>query len=152
MVDPFGRHVGGNHHHFQTIDLLEFKGFGVGGTGHARQLVVNSEIVLEGSAGQRLALRLDADAFFGFDRLMVALAPTTTGHGTAGVLVNDHDLIALDDVLNVLLEHHVGAHCGVDVVEQHQVLRGIQAVALGQQSHFRQDTLDPLHAGFGELD
>jgi hypothetical protein len=41
------RLVGRDHHGFKTVDLLELVGLGVGGTGHARQLAVHAEVVLE---------------------------------------------------------------------------------------------------------
>src|SRR3546814_4594481 len=46
-----------DHHHLQAVDLMEFERFGVGGAGHAGQLVVQAEVVLEGGRGQGLALR-----------------------------------------------------------------------------------------------
>src|SRR3546814_14661652 len=45
-----------DHHHLQAVDLMEFERFGVGGAGHAGQLVVQAEVVLEGGRGQGLAL------------------------------------------------------------------------------------------------
>ena len=152
MVNPLGRHVGRDYDHVQAVDLFEFKGFSISCTGHAGELVINTEVILEGGAGQGLALRFNADAFFGFDGLMVTFTPATTRHGTAGVFVNDDDLVTLHDVLHILLEHDVRTHRGVDVVEQHQITGGIQAVTLGQHAHFSQDAFDALHAGFGELD
>src|SRR3546814_20140118 len=64
-----------NHHHIHTVDLPEFRRFGVGGTGHAGQLVVETEVILEGGGRQCLAFLLDVDAFLRFDGLMYAFAP-----------------------------------------------------------------------------
>ncbi len=152
MVNPLGRHVGRDYDHVQAVDLFEFKGFGIGCTGHAGELVINTEVILESGTGQGLAFGLDANAFFGFDGLVVTLTPATTRHGTTGVFVNDDDLVTLHDVLHIFLEDDVRTHRGVNVVEQHQVAGGIQAVAFGQHTHFCQDAFDALHAGFGELD
>jgi hypothetical protein len=41
---------------FPAVDLLELVGFGVGRAGHAGQLAVHAEVVLEGDRGQRLVL------------------------------------------------------------------------------------------------
>lgn len=65
---------------FQTVDLVEFVGFGIGRTGHAGQLAVHAEVVLEGDRGQRLVLGLDGDAFLGFDGLVQTIRPAATGH------------------------------------------------------------------------
>ncbi|XMR57631.1 hypothetical protein ACLK2G_00520 [Escherichia coli] len=51
-----------------SIDSLEFKGFGIRSTGHARQLVVQTEVVLEGDGGQGLVLVLDLDPFLRLNR------------------------------------------------------------------------------------
>ena len=64
------RLVGRDDHGIQAIDLLEFKGFGIRSTGHARQLVVQTEVVLEGDGGQGLVLVLDLDPFLRLDRLV----------------------------------------------------------------------------------
>ena len=72
----------------QTVDLLEFERFGIGGAGHTGELGIETEIILEGSRGQSLALLLNIQPFFGFNRLMQALRETAAGHGAAGVLVN----------------------------------------------------------------
>ena len=64
------RLVGRDDHGIQAIDLLEFKGFGIRSTGHACQLVVQTEVVLEGDGGQGLVLVLDLDPFLRFDRLV----------------------------------------------------------------------------------
>jgi hypothetical protein len=54
-VGPVGR----DDHGFQAVDLLELVGLGVGRAGHAGQLAVQAEVVLEGDRGQRLVLALD---------------------------------------------------------------------------------------------
>ena len=43
------RTVGRHNHGIQLIDRAEFKGFGIGCTGHPGQLLVQTEIVLEGN-------------------------------------------------------------------------------------------------------
>jgi len=46
--------VGGDHQHVEAVDLVELLGLGVGGAGHAAQLGVEAEVVLEGDRRQRL--------------------------------------------------------------------------------------------------
>ncbi|MEI2787358.1 MAG: hypothetical protein V9E93_00590 [Steroidobacteraceae bacterium] len=57
------RTVRRDHDHFETVDLLELEGLGVGGAGHARQLAVHAEEVLERDRGNRLVLLAHVDAF-----------------------------------------------------------------------------------------
>ena len=59
-----------NHHGFEVVDFLEFVGFSIGSTGHAGELAVHTEIVLESDRSQCLVLVLDLDLFLGFDGLM----------------------------------------------------------------------------------
>jgi hypothetical protein len=56
-------HVGGDHHHFELVYLVEFRGFGFRRSGHAGQLLVHAEVVLEGDGGEGLVFALDLDAF-----------------------------------------------------------------------------------------
>ena len=58
-VDARHRHVGGNLQHVELVDVHELGGFGQRRAGHARQLVVEAEIILEGDRGQGHVLRLD---------------------------------------------------------------------------------------------
>src|SRR5882672_487264 len=62
--------VGRDHHHFQFVDLVELGGFGLRGAGHARQLLVHAEVVLESNGGQRLRLTLHFHFFLGFNGLV----------------------------------------------------------------------------------
>ena len=97
-------HIGRDNHHFQAIDLLEFKGLGVSGTGHTGKLVVETEIILEGGGGQCLALLLDIQSLFGFNGLMQTLGEATTGHGAAGVLIDKHRLVVLYYIFDIPLK------------------------------------------------
>ena len=108
-----------NGGHFQTVDLGEFHGFGVGRAGHARQLVIHAEIVLERDAGEGLVLGGDGDVFLGFESLMQAVAEPASGHEAARELVDDDDLIVLHDVVDVAAEYGVRLE-GL----QHMMLRG----------------------------
>ena len=100
--------VGGDGEHPQLVDVEELLGLGLGRAGHAGQLGVEAEVVLDGDGGQRLGLALDLDVLLGLDRLVQAFAPATAGHEAAGVLVDDDDLVVLHDVLHVALVEAVG--------------------------------------------
>ena len=85
--------VGGDHRHVQVVDLLELGRFGFRRAGHAGQLLVHAEVVLEGDGGQRLILALDLDAFLGFHGLVQPVRPAPARHQAAGELVDDHHFL-----------------------------------------------------------
>ena len=108
--------VGGDLHDIQVVDGAEFVLFGHSGTGHAGELVVEAEEVLEGDGSQGLGLVGDLQALLGFDGLMQTLVIATAEHETAGELVHDDHLVVLDHVVDVLLHDAAGADGLVDVV------------------------------------
>ena len=81
---------------------MEFTSLGFSGSGHSRQLVVHPEVILNGDGGIGLGLFLYRHAFLGFDRLVQSVAPPSTRHQATGVLIDDHNLAPLHDVLLVL--------------------------------------------------
>ena len=145
ILDAHHRLVGRNHHDFELVDLLELGGFGFRRTGHAGQLLVHAEIILEGDGGERLVLALDLDAFLGFDRLVQAVGPAAARHQAAGELVDDDDFAVFDHVLDVALVERVRLDRCLDVVVQVPVLR-IVDVADAQQ------LLDFVPAFLGDRD
>jgi hypothetical protein len=122
---------------------LNSAGFGVGRTGHAGQLVVHAEVVLEGDGGQGLVFVFDADVFLGLQGLVQAVAVAPARHEAAGELVHDDDLALFDDVVHVALEHGVGLEGLVDMVQQLDVGRVVDIFGL-------QQLLGSGHALFGE--
>ena len=126
-------HVGGNHQYLQAVNLAKFKGLGVGGAGHAGQLAIKAEIVLEGRGCQGLALTLDGYTLFCLNRLVQALGQAPPRHGPPGVLVDQHHLPVLHDVLDIAVEHDVRPQAGVHVVQQVEISGRVQALALRQQ-------------------
>ncbi len=151
-VLALGRLVGRDHDHFQAVDLLEFIGFGVGRAGHAGQLLVHPEVVLERDRRQRLVFLLDGDAFLGLDRLVQAVGPAAARHQAAGEFVDDDDLVVLHHVVLVAMEQAVRAQRGVQMVHQRDVLRRVQRFALADQAQLRHDLLGLLVARFGQVD
>ena len=102
----------------EVVDLVELLGLGHRGAGHAGQLVVEAEVVLEGDRGHRHALALDLDPFLGLDGLVQPLGPAAARHLAAGELVDDDDLAVLDDVVAVDPVQGVGAQCLLEVAGQ----------------------------------
>ena len=152
QVLPDHRLVGGDHHHLEAVDLLELVGLGVGRARHARQLLVLAEVVLEGDGGERLVLALHRHPLLGLDRLVQALGPAPPGHGAARELVDDHHLAVAHDVVHVALVERVRAQRRVEVVQELDVARVVEALALGQEPRLGQQLLDLLVAGLGEVD
>ena len=62
VVDADHRAVGGDGDDVEAVDLPELLLLGQGRAGHAGQLLVHAEVVLEGDGGQGLVLLLDLDA------------------------------------------------------------------------------------------
>ena len=79
------------------------------GAGHAGELLVKPEIVLEGDRGERLVLRLDGHVLLGLERLVQTFRIAPPLHHAAGELVDDDHLVVLDDVIAVALEQGMGA-------------------------------------------
>ena len=144
------RPVRGNDHHLQAVDRVQLEGFGVGGAGHAGQLVVQAKIILEGDGGEGLVFLLDRHLLLGFDRLVQALGPAPAGHQPPGEFIDDDDLAVVHHVVHVALEQRVGAQRGVQVVHQGDVGGVVQALALAQQAGLGQQVLGMLVAGVGQ--
>ncbi len=122
LVDAADRDVGRDLDDVEAVDVQELVGLGRGGAGHAGELLVEAEVVLEGDRGQRLVLGLDLDVLLGLERLVQAFRVAPARHHAAGELVDDDDLAALDDVVLVALEQLVGLQRRVDVVDERDVL------------------------------
>ena len=105
-------------HHFHLVDLAELVGLGGGRTGHARDLLVEAEVVLQGDGGERLVLFLDLDALFGLDGLVKTLRVPAPLQDAAGELVDDLDLAVRHQVVHVALEERGGAQGLHQVVDQ----------------------------------
>ena len=121
FLDASQRPVGRCDHDVELVDLRELLRLGVGGAGHAGQLLVLAEVVLEGDSRERLVLALDLHLLLGLDGLMQTVAPAPSGHQPAGELVDDHDAAVLDHVVDVELEECVRAQPLIDVVEERHV-------------------------------
>ena len=151
LVDARNGDVGRDLDHVHLVDVPEFGRFGRRGAGHARQLGIHAEIVLEGDRRQRLVLRLDLHAFFGLDRLVQAVRPAPAFHHAAGELIDDDDLVVLHDVIGITLEHVHRAQRLVDVVNHLRVLDVVEVLGL-EQAAFDQQLFELFGAILGQLD
>ena len=121
-------HVRRDLDHVQVVDLDELLLLGLGRAGHAGELVVEAEVVLQRDRGERLVLLLDADALLRLDRLVQALRPAAAFHDPAGELVDDLDLAVLDDVVDVAVEERLRLQRLVQVVDELPVARVVEVV------------------------
>ena len=124
LVDEVGlvvahhRAVGGDRHDLEPVRVRELARLRGGGAGHARELVVHAEVVLERDRGEGLVLFLDLHPLLGLDRLVEAFAPTATLEDAAGELVDDLHLAVLHHVVDVALEQLLGAQRRLELVDE----------------------------------
>ena len=131
---------------------MEFRRLGVRRTGHAGELGIQAEVILEGDRGEGLVLGLDGHTLLGLDRLVQPLGPAAARQGAAGELVDDDHLLVAHDVLDIAAVDGVRTQGSVEVMHQHDVLGVIQALALGQKANLAQQHLGLLVALLGEVD
>src|SRR5215203_4280769 len=122
------RPVGRDLHDRQLVDLHELVGLGQRRAGHARELVVHAEVVLERDRRERLVLLLDAHALLRLDRLVQALRPAAAVEDPAGELVDDLDLALDDRVVDVALVQRLSLERLVEVVDERTVLGLVEVV------------------------
>ena len=73
IVGADARLVGRDLDDVELVDIAELLGLGHRRAGHAGELWVHAEIVLESDRSERLVLVLDGNAFLGFERLVQPL-------------------------------------------------------------------------------
>ena len=112
----------------QVVDLDELLLLRLRRAGHAGELLVEAEVVLQRDRGERLVLLLDPDALLRLDRLVEALAPAAAFHDAAGELVDDLDLAVLDDVVDVALVQRLGLERLDQVVDELDVPRVVEGL------------------------
>jgi len=98
-----------------------------------------------------LVFLANLDAFFGLDRLVQALRPAASRHGSAGELVDDHHFAAAHDVFDIPLVERVGAQRRVQVMHQTDVRGVVEAFALAQQAGIDHQRFDLLVADLGQM-
>ncbi len=143
--------MGRNLDDHQLVDLGELVGLGRRGAGHAGELLVEAEIVLEGDRSERDVLGLDVHVLLGLQSLVQAFRIAAARHHAAGELVDDDDFAIADDVVLVALEQLVGAQRLIDVVDQRRVAGFVEEAFL-HQSGAAQQRLDMLVARLGQAD
>ena len=143
LVFARDRAVGRDHDDVETVDVAELALLGLRGTGHAGELLVEAEVVLERDRRERLVLAANEQTFLRFDRLMDAVGVAPAVHQAAGELVDDDDLAVFDDVLLIFVEEMPRLERRVELVRQLEV-------ALIVEVRDAEDLLDLGDALFGD--
>ena len=128
LVEPDHRLVRRDGYDAEPVDLVELGGLGHRRTGHAGQLLVEPEVVLQGDGRESLVLLANLHALLGLDRLVQALVVATTGKHPTRVLVDDQDLAVHHDVLLVVPEELLGLDRVVHERDQRGVDRVVEVV------------------------
>ena len=145
LVGPLDGPVRGDRDHAELVGLGELGGLGLGRAGHAGELLVEPEVVLERDRGQRLVLGLDLDGLLGLDGLVEPLVVAPAREHAAGELVDDEDLAAADDVVLVAEEELLDLDRVVQVADERGVGRLVEVVD-------PELVLDEGHAVLGDAD
>ena len=128
LVPPNVGFVGGNGDDTESVDVAELGGLGLGRAGHAGELVVEPEVVLQRDGGQRLVLGLDLHALFGLDGLVQPLVVAAPEQDPAGEVVHDQHLTVGDDVVLVAGEQLLGLQRVAQVADQWRVAQSVEIV------------------------
>ena len=110
--------VGRNLDDIELVDGGKFLRLGDRRAGHARELVIKAEIVLEGDRRKGLVFLLDIHMLLRLDGLVQAFGVAAAEHQAAGKLIDDDDFPVLDDIVDVALHDAVRAQSLIDVVTQ----------------------------------
>ena len=122
MIPAGHRLIGGDLHHVQAVNGLEFLLLRQRRTGHTGELIVQAEEILEGNGSQGLAFTCHLHPLLGLDGLVEALVIAAAVHQSAGKLVNNDDLAVLNHIVDILLHQTPGLHGLVQVMGQCGVL------------------------------
>ena len=116
------------HNDIELVNVPELACFSLCCTGHARKLVVHSEVVLQSDCSECLCCSLHFDVFLCLERLVESVGVAAAVHYTSGLLINDKHLVVHNDVFLVFAEQCV---CSEQLVDCVQYL-GLRAVVLHQ--------------------
>ena len=131
----------------QLVNLVEFVFFRLSRTGHAGQLVVHAEVVLEGNRRQGLAFALYLDVFLRFDGLVEPVAVAAAEHEAARKFVDDDDFAVFDDIILIAVHHEAGPQglndqvVQIEVVVVEHILNAQHLFDLGDAAFRRRDGL-----------
>ena len=97
-----------NFNNVKFVYIPEFPCFCTCCTRHTGQLVIHTEVVLQGNSCKCLCCSFNLDMFLSFNSLMQSIAPTTPFHDTSCLFVDNLYLTVHDNIFVVFIEHGVG--------------------------------------------
>ena len=100
--------VSRDNDYIQFVDIPELTRLGLGRTGHTRELVVHTEIVLQGDSRKGLSRAFDLHVLLRLNRLVQTIRPAATFHHTTGLLIDNLHFTVIDDIVHIFLEERVG--------------------------------------------
>ena len=106
-----------------VVDISEFAFLGLRRTGHPRELLIHSEVILQRYRCKCLRFRTHQHVFLGFDRLVESVAVSSSEHQTSRELIDDDDLAVLYDIVYITLHHVSGLQSLQHVMVYFHVLR-----------------------------
>ena len=112
---------------------MKFVGLRICRAGHAPELFVKAEEILESGRRQSLGLLLDLHPFLCFHSLVEPFGPAPPRHGPPRVLVDDDDLTLLDDIVHVPAIDEARPQRRMNVMQEAKVLRSVEAVLRRQE-------------------
>ena len=151
MIDPLDIDIGRNARYLETVDLGEFASLGHRRSGHAGQLFIEAEIVLECHRGHSLVFGLDFQPLARLNGLVEPFREAAPLHRASGEFIDNHDLAVLDHVVAVTLEQLVCPQGLVHMVQQPDILNVIKR-AIAHRLRRAQKILGMFNAGLGERD
>ena len=110
------RTVGRDHDYVQFVDIPKFACFRFSSTGHTRQFVIHTEVVLQSNRCKGLRSSFHFHTFLGFDSLVQSVRVAATFHDTTCLLVYDLHLSVDHYIFIIFLEHGVSLQQLVDGV------------------------------------
>ena len=128
-----------NRCHVKAVDLAELFRLCHCRTRHSGELLVETEVILEGDRGHRDRFTLDAEPLFRLNRLVESFGPAAAWHLASREFVHDDNLTVLNDVVTVALEECVCAKCRLKV-SGHQWVAAVEVLYAERLLNLR-DTL-----------
>ena len=127
-----------------VVNLDEFRCFGFCRTGHTRELLVHTEVVLERNRCKRLVFTAYRHVFLSFDCLVNTVRIAAAFHQAARIFINDDNFAIAHDVVDIFFEEVPSAESVIEEVNP----VGMFAIEVRNMHQ----VLDVEHALFGKLD
>ena len=111
-----------NLNYFKRINALELFFLCLRRTCHTCKLTVHTEIVLERDCRKRHALVLNFQLFLRFNRLMQAIAVTTSCHHASCKFIDDNNFAVINHIVYVAAHNHMSTQRLLNMMVQRYIL------------------------------